>query len=316
MRKDDSTEYTAEDQGMDLDLTKPAESTSIRYARTARYEGKREQLIGRLNDPSSGLGSMLRELQGKEQETSDRLRRVVIYLRVSTEEQARVGGELEGYSIPAQREACLIKVRQLGGILVEEYVDAGESAKSANRPELQKMLRELKSRKIDYVVVHKIDRLARNRADDVEINAAIARAGAKLISVSEPVDETPAGRLLYNMMADVAQYHSDNLAVEVLKGMTTKAKAGGTPYRAPIGYLNHRELKDGADIRTVIIDPERASLVKWAFEQYALGDWAIRQLVDALNARGLQTRATRKWTAKPMSINGVHKMLRNESPRL
>lgn len=81
-------------------------------------------------------------------------------------------------------------MRQLGGILVDEYVDAGESAKSAHRPELQRMLRELKQRRIDYVIVHKIDRLARNRADDVEINTAIVRAGAKLLSVAEPVDET------------------------------------------------------------------------------------------------------------------------------
>jgi DNA invertase Pin-like site-specific DNA recombinase len=311
MGEEKSTEYTAENQGMDLDLTQSAESTSVRYARTARYDGKRENLIERLNDPLSGLGSMLRELQGQEQETSDRLRRVGIYLRVSTEEQARVGGELEGYSIPAQREACLIKVRQLGGILVEEYVDAGESAKSANRPELQKMLRELKSRKIDFVVVHKIDRLARNRADDVEINAAIARAGAKLVSVSEPVDETPAGRLLYNMMADVAQYHSDNLAVEVLKGMTTKAKAGGTPYRAPIGYLNHREFKDGADIRTVIIDPERAPLVRWAFEQYAKGETSVTGLLRDLTARGLVTVATPKRPSKPLGKNTLYKLLTN-----
>ncbi len=157
----------------------------------------------------------------------------------------------------------------MGGILVDEYVDAGESAKSAHRPQLQKMLRELKTKHVDYVIVHKIDRLARNRADDVEINALIAKAGAKLISVAEPVDETPAGKLLYNMMADVAQYHSDNLAVEVLKGMDTKAKRGGTQYRAPLGYLNWRELKDGADIRTVVVDDERAPLIRWAFEQYA-----------------------------------------------
>src|SRR5439155_24901530 len=172
----------------------------------------------------------------------------------------------------------------VNAIVVKEYVEAGESATSANREKLQQMLRDLKTQRIDFVIVHKIDRLARNRADDVEINAAIAQAGARLISVAEPVDETPAGKLLYNMMADVAQYHSDNLAVEVLKGMDTKAKRGGTPYRAPLGYLNRQEFIDGARHSYVILDPERAPLIRWAFEQYALGDWAIRQLVDALNA--------------------------------
>ena len=125
------------------------------------------------------------------------------------------------------------------------------------------------------------------------------------------MDETPAGKLLYNMMADVAQYHSDNLAVEVLKGLDTKVKRGGTPYHAPLGYLNHREFIDGMELRTVIIDEERAPLIRWAFEQYALGDWTIRQLVNALNAQGLRTRVSCKLVAKPLTISGVHHMLRN-----
>src|SRR5262249_5450777 len=260
-----------------------------RSTRHSRNRPDRSALIARLNDPDSSLGEMVDYLAGKtgsrDRVTAGHIPRIVIYLRVSTEEQAKMGGEAEGYSIPYQRDACTGKVRALGGILVCEYVDAGESAKSAHRPQLQKMLKELRAKRIDYVVVHKIDRLARNRADDVEINAMIARAGARLISVAEPVDETPAGKLLYNMMADVAQYPSDNLAVEVLKGMDTKAKTGGTPYRAPLGYLNRQEFIDNMRRSYVILDPERAPLIRWAFETYALGDWAIRQIVDALNAQ-------------------------------
>jgi hypothetical protein len=119
------------------------------------------------------------------------------------------------------------------------------------------------------------------------------------------------GKLLYSVMAGVAQYHSDNLAAEVLESMDTKAKRGGTPYRAPLGHLNHRQFVDGADVRTVIVDEERAPLVRWAFEQYALGDRAIRQLVDALNAQGLRTRETRKCPATPLTISGVHHLLRD-----
>lgn len=101
--------------------------------------------------------------------------------------------------------------------MVGEYLDAGESARSSNRPELQRMLAALRAKHVDLVIVHKIDRLARNRNDDVDINRSIAQAGAKLISAVEPIDDSPSGRLLYNVMADVAQYHSDNLALEVLK---------------------------------------------------------------------------------------------------
>src|SRR5690348_8283999 len=221
--RDDAPTYTAEEHGFDQDRDIRAGATFERSARHQRNRPDRDALIAKLNDPQGGLGEMVEYLARKNdqngREAAGHIPRVVIYLRVSTEEQAKMGGEAEGYSIPYQRDACAAKVRQLGGILVCEYLDAGESAKSAHRPQLQKMLRELRTKRIDYVVVHKIDRLARNRADDVEINALIARSGAKLISVAEPVDETPAGKLLYNMMADVAQYHSDNLAVEVLKGM-------------------------------------------------------------------------------------------------
>ncbi|HEX9414903.1 MAG TPA: recombinase family protein [Ktedonobacterales bacterium] len=104
----------------------------------------------------------------------------VSYLRVSTVEQAHADNSAEGYSIPAQREACTRKINDLGAGLVAEFADRGESARSAARPELQRMLAFLAEHKnIDYVVVHKMDRLARNRADDVQIQLAIERAGAR-----------------------------------------------------------------------------------------------------------------------------------------
>ena len=63
--------------------------------------------------------------------------RAVLYLRVSTKEQAERDGEAEGFSIPAQREACKRKARSLGAIVVEEFVDRGRKRRSAERPELQ-----------------------------------------------------------------------------------------------------------------------------------------------------------------------------------
>ena len=98
---------------------------------------------------------------------------------LSTARQAEKGGETEGYSIPAQREACSRKAGDLGASVVEEFVDAGASARSADRPALQAMLERLKLGGIDYVIVHKVDRLARDRADDVMIALAIHKAGAK-----------------------------------------------------------------------------------------------------------------------------------------
>ncbi|MGH3903837.1 MAG: recombinase family protein, partial [Pseudonocardiaceae bacterium] len=158
-----------------------------------------------------------------------------IYLRVSTREQARTGGGDEGYSLPAQREACLEKARQLDATVLDTYIDAGESAKTTKRADLQRMLRDVKKHRPTYLIVHKIDRLARNREDDIAINLALKKAGTTLISCTENLNDSPSGRFLYNIMADMAQFYSDNLAQEVLKGMVSKAKDGGTPHKAPLG---------------------------------------------------------------------------------
>src|SRR5882762_8615642 len=115
----------------------------------------------------------------------------VIYVRVSTKEQAEKGGEAEGFSIPAQREGCKRKATSLSAVVIEEFVERGESAKTADRPELQRMLAYIAENQVKYVIVHKVDRLASSRADDDTINLAIRQAGAELVSVSENIDQTP-----------------------------------------------------------------------------------------------------------------------------
>ena len=110
----------------------------------------------------------------------------------------------------------------------------------------------------DYVIVHKLDRLARNRADDVEINRAFDEAGVRLVSTSENIDQTPGGMLLHGIMSSIAEFYSRNLASEVVKGLGQKARAGGTIGRAPLGYLNKQGRDEqGREARWVDIDPVR-----------------------------------------------------------
>jgi site-specific DNA recombinase len=239
-------------------------------------------------------------------------KRAVLYLRVSTEEQADTDYNAEGYSLPAQREACTRLADQLGATVVDEYVDRGESAKSAKRPRLQDMLKRLREQAdVDYVIVHKVDRLARNRKDDVEIDLVIRAAGARLVSASENIDDTPHGKLIRNIMADFAQYYSDNLATEAKKGARQKAKFGGTPYRPPIGYLVGRERIEGREIRIVVTDQERAPLIRWAFKVYATGDYTIQELADELTERGLLYERSRKLAARPITKNRLSVLLKN-----
>ena len=240
-------------------------------------------------------------------------KRAVSYIRVSTREQAQRGGSEEGFSLPAQREANKRKAQSMGALVVKEFADRGESARSANRPELQKMLAYLKEDGgIDYVIVHKLDRLARNRADDVEINRAFEEAGVRLVSTSENIDQTPGGMLLHGIMSSIAEFYSRNQANEVMKGMGEKARNGGTLGKAPLGYVNVRGRdENGREVRTVELDEERAPLLRLAFSEYATGNWTVRQLADHLNTLGLSIPPTPRRCAKPITTTRLHKILRH-----
>ena len=240
-------------------------------------------------------------------------KRAVSYIRVSTREQAQRGGSEEGFSLPAQREANKRKAQSMGALVVKEFADRGESARSANRPELQKMLAYLKEDGgIDYVIVHKLDRLARNRADDVEINRAFEEAGVRLVSTSENIDQTPGGMLLHGIMSSIAEFYSRNLANEVMKGMGEKARNGGTLGKAPLGYLNVRARdENGREVRTVELDQQRAPLLRLAFSEYATGNWTVSQLTDHLNTLGLSIPPTPRRCAKPITTTRLHKILRH-----
>ena len=240
-------------------------------------------------------------------------KRAVSYIRVSTREQAQRGGSEEGFSLPAQREANKRKAQSMGALVVKEFADRGESARSANRPELQKMLAYLKEDGgIDYVIVHKLDRLARNRADDVEINRAFEEAGVRLVSTSENIDQTPGGMLLHGIMSSIAEFYSRNLANEVIKGMGEKARNGGTLGKAPLGYLNVRAKdENGREIRTIALDEERAPLVRLAFTEYATGQWTTKKLAAHLHGCGLTTVPTARKPAKAVTGAQLHRMLRH-----
>src|SRR6266545_3203800 len=234
----------------------------------------------------------------------------VIYLRVSTKEQAAKDETGEGYSIPAQREACIRYVAERGWDVADEFVDAGESARTADRPMLKAMLRRVAEGEIGAIVVHKIDRLARSMEDHVAIRAALRRSGVQLVSVTENIEETASGRLVEGIHALMAEFYSANLASEIRKGMTQKAKMGGWPTKAPIGYLNIRDKTAGKEIAKVILDPERASLVREAFRLYSTGEYSILELQATMHAKGLTSPHARRAGA-PMSASKLAEMLAN-----
>ena len=246
------------------------------------------------------------------EDSATALKRAVIYPRVSTEEQASKGGEAEGYSLPAQREACTRKATELHAEVVGDYLDRGESARLADRPGLQAMMKRIREvGDVDYVIVHKLDRLARNLLDQLTLVATIREHGAQLVSCSEHIDDSPSGRMFLGVLGSLNQYHSDNLATEASKGMLKKAQLGGTPGRAPLGYLNGRDFRQGDNAATIAIDSERADHVRWAFHTYARGQVSVGELARQLEERGLRSIPNRRRPGGPLHRSQVAAMLRN-----
>jgi site-specific DNA recombinase len=235
------------------------------------------------------------------------------YVRVSSVGQLGRDGDEDGdgYSIPAQVRACEAKAASLDARVAKAYVERAESARSDDRPVLQQMLRELPSLGVKYLIVHKVDRLARNRLDDAVLYQRLVGMGITLVSATENIDETPAGRLMHGMLASFAEYYSNNLATEIKKGLLQKHAMGGTPFKPPLGYLSKRDLSGGQDIRTVVIDPDRAPLIRLAYVLYATGEWTLSQLADHLEAQGLRMPATRRQPERPVSFQQLHRILSN-----
>ncbi len=241
------------------------------------------------------------------------MKTAVLYLRVSTTGQVETDYDPEGISIPAQRLACERKAQQMGVMVVGEYVEPGRSATTMEkRPVFQQMLERLGTeRDADYVIVYNLSRLNRNRVDDAKVLMTFRAMKVALVSAQENIDETPAGQLMHGILAAFNEYRSTADGADIRYKMGQKAKSGGTLGRAPIGYLNVRERYEGREVRSVGIDPERAPLVRLAFERYATGNYSIERLHGVLADKGLRTRATGRNQSGPVSTSRLWMMLRD-----
>jgi site-specific DNA recombinase len=239
-------------------------------------------------------------------------KKAYLLLRVSSSGQTKRAGAEEGYSIEMQRNACQRRANELGAEMAGEWVAPAESASRGFYKTLTEMIAALKTRgDIDYVIVYKLERFARDELTDFAAYAEIKQAGAELVSATESIDGTPQGMLMHGILASINAYYSRDLAQKITDGRTTKAKLGGTPGRVPPGYLNRRRWDGANDIRDVEVDEERAPHIQWAFRAYATGEWSVRSLADQLYKRGLRTRPTPKRPAKKVSLTSLHELLGN-----
>src|SRR5665213_858524 len=134
-------------------------------------------------------------------------KKAVIYCRVSTKEQVD-----EGNSLHSQEKLCREYCHKNGFEIAETFIDQGESAKTANRPELQHLLDycTLKKNDIGAVVIYKLDRISRNTDDYSKIRLLLKKYGVEIKSITEYFDTTsPAGKFMENMIVNVGQFDND-----------------------------------------------------------------------------------------------------------
>jgi site-specific DNA recombinase len=248
--------------------------------------------------------------------------RAFAYLRVSSEGQVRTDYSDDGLSINAQREGAEEKAVQLDAEIVREFSDPGRSAyvDLHKRTGFLEMLDELKRRnehastRVEYVIVWALNRWARNQRDHWQTRELVRQAGAKLISITEPMigDDSAAAFLYESMIATQNQFQSMQTSENVKRGMRQKASVGGTYNVAPFGYLNDVDiLPDGRRVAIVTIDPDRSPFVVLAFQLYASGEYSISQLVHELDRLKVLTRPTAKRPARPLGTSTVQRILRN-----
>lgn len=215
------------------------------------------------------------------------------YVRVSTQKQG------EGVSLEAQKDAIL-RFAAGNEIEITAWFEERQTAAKSGRPVFATMLKALRRRKADGVVMHKIDRSARNFADWAKIGE-LADAGIDVHFATESLDfRSRGGRLSADIQAVIAADYIRNLRDETIKGINGRLKQGLYPFWAPIGYCNN----GGGKPKTP--DPEKAQQVRRLFELYASGQHSIHSLRKEMERLGL-----RNSRGKPVSKTGIETILNN-----
>ena len=221
------------------------------------------------------------------------MKRCFGYVRVSTVKQG------DGVSLAAQRES-IEAFASHHNIEIVQWFEEKETAAKRGRPIFNKMVSELRRGKAHGLVIHKIDRSARNFADWAKIGD-LQDAGIDIHFATESLDfASRGGRLTADIQAVIAADYIRNLREETIKGITGRLKQGLYPFRAPIGYLDN----GGGKAKTP--DPVRAPLVKLAFELYASRRYSLRLLLAELRRRGLTG-----YSRQPISLHGLETLLSN-----
>ena len=221
-------------------------------------------------------------------------KQVAAYVRVSTARQGERGVSLQ------EQRAAITHYAGRFELQITEWFEERESAARRGRPVFLKMLKLLRKGTVSGVVIHKIDRSARNLRDWADLGELID-SGIDVYFANESLDlNTRGGRLSADIQAVVAADYVRNLREETKKGFYGRLKQGLYPLPAPAGYLDRGKGKAKE------LDPVRAPLIADAFKLYSTGQYSLPRLIEEMDARHLSNRDGGKVT-----LNGLSTILNN-----
>ena len=225
--------------------------------------------------------------------------RAVLYCRVSTKEQVD-----EGNSLSTQEKACKDFAYKNGYEITEVFMEQGESAKTTERTEWLRLMSYCADKKnnIGVVIAYKIDRISRNTDDYSQIRILLKRYGVEIKSTTEHFENTPAGRFMENIIANVAQFDNDMRTERCAGGMREAVREGRYVWIAPVGYENVK-----IDGRSTITQNSKALLVKQIFQTVALNLTPVEAVRREFINNGLTSRNN-----KPVTKGNFYLMLKNE----
>lgn len=224
-------------------------------------------------------------------------KKAIIYLRVSTEDQ------VENYSLGTQEEICRREALHRGYEVAEVFREEGKSAKNIiGRPELLRVFEYCKKnrRKIQALIVYRVDRLSRQTQDYLSIRRKLAENGIKVISATEPTGDSPTEKLIETVLAGFAQHDNDVRSERTKNGMRARFLSGLSTNQAPLGYINQGGY--------VLKDPESFDKVKKLWDLMETGSKSLREITVIINKEGIVYRGK---VHKPKD-NTVQRMFRNK----
>lgn len=212
----------------------------------------------------------------------DMVRKAYAYLRVSSEEQ------VSNFSLDNQLDYCNREALRLGYTLIKVYREEGASAKTTNRPQLLQMIEDCRKNRseISALFIYKIDRLSRETSDYLAIKKMLADYGVRIVSVTEPLEDSPVGVFLETMLAANAQLDNGIKSVRTIDGLKKRLEQGLPLGKAPVGYIN--ATRDERQITEP--DPQQFGLVKKAWEEMATGAYSLSTIVPFMNKLGIQIK--------------------------